>query len=72
MVPAPGQHQAIGACVVSYRYSIAYEVIAASRLDAITQAVGKLRTDVRLRSVGDVVEVTPGFWKVSLHVDEDS
>jgi hypothetical protein len=57
---------------VSHQYSITYEVVAASRYEAITLATGMLRSDVDLRGLGDVVEVTPGFWKVTLNVREDT
>jgi hypothetical protein len=57
---------------VSHHYVITYEVTASSKWEAQERAIRMLRTDVRLRSLGETTEVAPGFWKVSLHVDEDS
>lgn len=51
-------------------YSIAYTVIAATKLEAIEKAVGMLRTGLRLRGVGNVTK-NAGAWTVCLNVWED-
>ncbi len=52
-------------------YSIRFQGIAATtELEAITKAVGMLRTGVRLNGVNRVTE-HGGLWTVSLNVFED-
>lgn len=52
------------------RMTVTYSVRADSRLDAITQAVGMLRTGVSLRAVVEAEQGTPGWWDVVLSVRE--
>ena len=53
------------------RYPVTYQVLADSRLDAIVQAVGKLRKGVRSETVGEAEQSIPGWWSVTLNVSED-
>lgn len=52
-------------------YSIAYTVVADTKLEAIEKAVAMLRTDVRLRGV-DSVTSNAELWTVCLNVWEDA
>ncbi len=51
-------------------YSISFEVVAQTELEAIERAVGMLRAGVRLRGVGRVTRAGD-LWMVSLNVFED-
>lgn len=53
-------------------YTLAYEVHASGKYEAIVKATGMLRKDVRLIAVASTEEVAPGFWKVSMKVAEDA
>lgn len=53
-------------------YLLAFDVPAATRMAAITEAVARLRTGLRLNGVQRADETAPGLWHVVLHVWEDA
>jgi hypothetical protein len=52
-------------------YLLAFDVPADTRLAAITEATGRLRTGLKLNGVSDATETAPGLWRVVLSVWED-
>ena len=52
-------------------YSIHFVVEASTRLEAVTAAVAKLRTGVKLRGVLSATPTAGPFWDVTLSVWED-
>lgn len=52
-------------------YLLAFDVMAATRLAAITEATTRLRTGLRLNGVTRADETAPGLWHVVLNVWED-
>lgn len=52
-------------------YLIAFDIVAATRLVAISEATTRLRTGLRLNGVSGAEETAPGLWHVVLHVWED-
>ncbi len=52
-------------------YVLTYDILADSRLEAITKAGGMLRVNVKVRELVECEQALPGWWSVVMYVEED-